>query len=57
MENGIANVLSLANIAKTMKVVFNSRNGDQFEVTKTDGSLRIFKQSQHGLYFYDMLEE
>jgi len=55
--NGIANILSLANVAKTMKVVFNSRNGNQFEVTKRDGSLRIFKQSINGLYFCDMREE
>ena len=55
--NGIANILSLANVAKTMKVVFNSRNGNQFEVTKRDGSLRIFKQSMNGLYFCDMREE
>lgn len=52
--NGIANILSLAHVAKTRLVTFNSTNGNQFEVTRDDGSLRIFKQSEHGLYYYDM---
>ena len=51
---GIANILSLANVAKTMDVTFDSSNGNQFEVTKADGKKRIFKQSEHGLYYYDM---
>ncbi len=51
---GIANILSLANVAKTRKVVFNSSNGNQFEVMKNDGTSQIFKKSEHGLYFYDM---
>jgi hypothetical protein len=46
--------LSLANVAKTMEVIFDSSNGNQFEVTKADGKKRIFKQSEHGLYYYDM---
>jgi hypothetical protein len=51
---GIANILSLANVAKTMEVKFDSSNGNQFEVTKADGKKRIFRQSEHGLYYYDM---
>jgi hypothetical protein len=51
---GIANILSLANVAKTMEVTFDSSNGNQFEVTKADGKKRIFRQSEHGLYYYDM---
>ncbi len=51
---GIANILSLANVAKTMEVKFDSSNGNQFEVTKTDGKKRIFRQSEHGLCCYDM---
>jgi hypothetical protein len=35
-------------------VKFDSTNGNQFEVTKDDGSVRLFKQSEHGLYYYDM---
>jgi hypothetical protein len=52
--DGIANILSLAHVAKTRTVRFDSTNGNQFEVTKSDGTMRIFKQSQHGLYYYDM---
>lgn len=52
--NGIANILSLAHVAKTRLVTFNSINGNQFDVTKKDGTIRTFKQSEHGLYYYDM---
>jgi hypothetical protein len=52
--DGIANILSLAQVAKTRLVKFDSTNGNQFEVTKDDGSTIIFKQSEHGLYYYDM---
>jgi hypothetical protein len=52
---GIANILSLANVSKSRSVKFDSKNGNQFEVTKNDGSTkRIFKQSQFGLYYHDM---
>jgi hypothetical protein len=37
-----------------MEVKFDGSNGNQFEVTKTDGKKRIFKQSEHGLCHYDM---
>jgi hypothetical protein len=53
-SDGIAHILSLAYVAKTRLVKFDSTNGNQFEVTKDDGSTRIFKQSEHGLYCYDM---
>jgi hypothetical protein len=52
--NGIANILSLARVAKTRDVKFDSSNGNQFVVTMGDGSTRFFKQSEHGLYYYDM---
>ena len=52
--DGIANILSLARIAKTRLVKFDSTNGNQFEVTKDNGTTRIFKQSEHGLYYFDM---
>jgi len=52
--DGIANILSLANVSKTMDVKFDSNNGNQFEVTKKDGKKRVFRQSEHGLYYYDM---
>ena len=52
--DGIANILSLAHVAKTRLVKFDSTNGNQFVVTRDDGETRIFKQSEHGLYYYDM---
>jgi hypothetical protein len=52
---GIMNILSLANVSKSRSVKFDSKNGNQFEVTKNDGSTkRIFKQSQFDLYYHDM---
>ena len=52
--DGIANILSLARVAKTRLVTFDSTNGNEFAVTKDDGTKRIFRQSEHGLYYYDM---
>jgi hypothetical protein len=52
--DSIANILSLAHVAKTREVKFDITNGNQFVVTKDDGSTRFFKQSEHGLYYYDM---
>lgn len=44
-KNGIANTLSLANVKNKHKVTYDSSNGNQFMVHKSDGSTRIFKQS------------
>jgi hypothetical protein len=52
--DGIANILSLARVAKTRVVTFDSTNGNQFAVTKDDGAQRIFRQSEHGPCCYDM---
>ena len=53
-QKGIANILSLAKVAKTRVVKYNSQEGNRFEVTKNDGTLKMFMQSEHGLYYYDM---
>jgi hypothetical protein len=52
--DGITNILSLAHVAKTGLVRFDSTNGNQFKVTNNDGSTRTFNKSEHGLYYYDM---
>ena len=44
--NGIANILALVNVKKNHKVEYNSVNGNDFIVTKNDGSKKIFKQSK-----------
>jgi hypothetical protein len=48
--DGITKLLSLEHFTKTCLVKFDSTNGFQFEVMKDDGSTRLFKQSEHGLY-------
>jgi hypothetical protein len=53
-EKGIANILSLANVAKTRHVSYNSHNGNQFVVAKRNGGQTIFKQSLTGLYYFEM---
>jgi hypothetical protein len=52
--DGIANILSLERVTKTHLVKIDSTNGNQFELTNDDGSTRILKQSEHGIYYYDM---
>lgn len=52
--DGIANILSLANVAKTRTVEYSSSNGNEFMVKKNDGTTRVFKQSKNGLYYFDM---
>jgi hypothetical protein len=52
--DGITNILSLDRVAKSRLVTFNSTNGNHFAVTRDDGSKMIFRQSEHGLYYYGM---
>ena len=49
--DAIANILSLSRVREKCKVTFNSEEGNQFVVTKDDGSRRVFKQSGSGLYY------
>ena len=41
---GIANILALVNVKKNHKVEYNSVNGNEFTVTKDNGTKKIFKQ-------------
>jgi hypothetical protein len=52
--NAIANILSLHNVSHRYWVEFNSAEGNQFVVTKDDGSVRVFQVSANGLYYYDV---
>jgi len=56
-KNGIANILYLANVKNKHKIMYDSSNGNQFVVHKSDGSTRIFKQSSHGLYYLNIGKE
>lgn len=52
--NGIANILSLARVKERgYKVTYDSDNGNSFNVIKPDGTMRIFSQSDRGLYYMD----
>jgi hypothetical protein len=47
----IANILSLKQVAKKYHMAFDSKHGGSFIVTKPDGTVFKFKQSDGGLYF------
>ena len=52
--NAIANILSLHNVSRRYRVEFNSKEGNQFVVTKDDGKKNVFRVSANGLYYYDV---
>jgi Reverse transcriptase (RNA-dependent DNA polymerase) len=53
-QNAIANILSLHNVSRRYRVEFNSKEGNQFVVTKDDGKMNVFRVSANGLYYYDV---
>lgn len=56
--DGIANILSMSRvIEKGHKVQYDSENGNQFVVTKSDGTKRVFRASDTGLYYFDAAPE
>jgi len=55
-RGGIANILSLAKVRDMHRVTFDSNNGNEFLVHKSDGQVRRFKQSRRGLYYMDTAE-
>jgi hypothetical protein len=50
-EKGIANVLSLARVAKLYPVTFDNMEG--FTIHKKDGSKHVFRESERGLFYLD----
>eukprot|EP00957_Ditylum_brightwellii_P027054 2045695-Ditylum_brightwellii.AAC.1 len=54
-ENGITNILTLALVRKRFRVTYDS-DTNKFHVYKPDGGIRIFKQSERGLY-YTVMED
>ncbi len=50
---GIANIVSLSRVREKYHVSFNS-DQNVFVVTKPDGTVFEFKQSESGLYYYDL---
>ena len=55
LPNGIANILSLANVTDNFRVTLDSSVDNAFRVHKTDGTVRRFEKASRGLYYYDML--
>jgi hypothetical protein len=51
---GIANIVSLSRVREKYHISFNSDN-NIFVVTKPDGTVFEFKQSESGLYYYDLV--
>jgi hypothetical protein len=49
----IANILSLKRVIEKYHVTFDSEHGGSFILTKPDGTVREFQQSDRGLYFLD----
>ena len=52
--DSIANILSLAQVAKLYPITFDSNEEDAFLVHKNDGSVLKFIKSKKGLYYYDV---
>lgn len=46
----IANILSLSNVQKVYRVTYDSAEGNQFVVHRDDGTSRVFKATDKGLY-------
>ena len=55
--DGIANILSLARVKEQgYHVTYDSEDGNRFTIHKSNGSVRIFKESTRGLYYLDVAE-
>jgi Zinc knuckle len=51
---GIANILSLSRVKENgYRVTYDSNNDTGFTITKPDGSTRMFKESNKGLFYLD----
>jgi len=55
--DGIANILSLNNVKKKYKVIYDSGLDDGFVVHKGNGSQHVFKPSKKGLYCTDVTND
>ena len=50
----IANILSLAEVVKSRRVTFDSKKGNKFRVFGGGRNMITFRQSEKGLYFWDV---
>ena len=51
---GIANILSLSKVKKRYRVVYDSANGNSFDVYLPANRIRSFIEAPTGLYYSDM---
>lgn len=52
--DGIANILSLSRVKEQgYRVTYDSDGGNRFMVEKSDGTVRVFNESERGLYYLD----
>ena len=56
-EKGIANILLLSKAKEKYKVTFDSSDDNSFIVHKPDGEIRVFKESEKGLYYMDAADK
>jgi hypothetical protein len=52
-SNGIANIIALTNMKRKYCITYDSTTGNEFRVHKSNGVVRIFKESDKGLYYFD----
>jgi hypothetical protein len=53
-SGGIANILSLSRVKERgYRVTYNSSNGNEFHIHKPDGTMQVFRQSDHRLFYMD----
>jgi hypothetical protein len=51
---GYANILSLSNVGKNSKIIYDSSKNDGFKIYKIYGKILQFKKNNKGLYIMDM---
>jgi hypothetical protein len=51
--NGIANIITLTNMKRKYHITYDSTTGNEFRVHKSNGVVRIFKESDKELYYFD----
>jgi len=54
---GIVNILSLSNVQKKYKVMYNSTLNEGFLVHKEHGTTKVFGTSKNGILFFDVEDD
>ena len=51
--NGIANILSLSRVGEKYRITYDSGADAGFKIHKPDGTMRLFRRSNTGLFYID----